>query len=226
MRIWILTILLLAAHVTMAQDEPEYKMEIGAGTGLASYQGDLNGSLTANMQPMAVVSARLKPNPRMAWALEIGYIPIKGKYDHQSTYYPMLSSTQESFSNSVVDIGGRYEYNFWPYGTGREYKGAKRLVPYITGGIGLTIASTEGGSVIATNLPLGAGIKYKIAPRLNLNAAWIMHFTTSDNIDGVYDPYGIKSSGIFKNKDSYSMLQIALTYDIWAKCRTCHNDDF
>ena len=138
----------------------------------------------------------------------------------------MLSSTQESFSNSVVDIGGRYEYNFWPYGTGREYKGAKRLVPYITGGIGLTIASTEGGSVIATNLPLGAGIKYKIAPRLNLNAAWIMHFTTSDNIDGVYDPYGIKSSGIFKNKDSYSMLQIALTYDIWAKCRTCHNDDF
>ena len=162
----------------------------------------------------------------MAWALEIGYIPIKGKYDRQSTYYPMLSSTQESFSNSVVDIGGRYEYNFWPYGTGREYKGAKRLVPYITGGIGLTIASTEGGSVIATNLPLGAGIKYKIAPRLNLNAAWIMHFTTSDNIDGVYDPYGIKSSGIFKNKDSYSMLQIALTYDIWAKCRTCHNDDF
>ena len=109
MRIWILTILLLAAHVTMAQDEPEYKMEIGAGTGLASYQGDLNGSLTANMQPMAVVSARLKPNPRMAWALEIGYIPIKGKYDRQSTYYPMLSSTQESFSNSVVDIGGRYE---------------------------------------------------------------------------------------------------------------------
>ena len=126
MRIWILTILLLAAHVTMAQDEPEYKMEIGAGTGLASYQGDLNGSLTANMQPMAVVSARLKPNPRMAWALEIGYIPIKGKYDRQSTHYPMLSSTQESFSNSVVDIGGRYEYNFWPYGTGREYKGAKR----------------------------------------------------------------------------------------------------
>jgi site-specific recombinase XerD len=42
--------------------------------------------------------------------------------------------------------------------------------------------------------------------------------------DGVKDPYGVKSSGLFKNTDCYSVVQVALTYDIWAKCKTCNND--
>jgi hypothetical protein len=46
----------------------------------------------------------------------------------------------------------------------------------------------------------------------------------SDELDGVKDPYGVKSSGLFKNTDCYSHLRLTLSYDIWAKCRTCHND--
>ena len=53
---------------------------------------------------------------------------------------------------------------------------------------------------------------------------WMMHFTGSDSLDDVSDPYGIKSSGLFKNTDCYSTLQLTLTYDIWAKCKTCNND--
>jgi hypothetical protein len=52
----------------------------------------------------------------------------------------------------------------------------------------------------------------------------MMHFTTSDRLDGVKDPYGIESSGLFKNTDCYSTLQVTLTYDLWAKCKTCNND--
>ena len=51
-----------------------------------------------------------------------------------------------------------------------------------------------------------------------------MHFTLSDKLDGREDPYGIRSSGLFKNADGYSVLQLAVTYDMWAKCKTCHND--
>jgi hypothetical protein len=51
-----------------------------------------------------------------------------------------------------------------------------------------------------------------------------MHFSLSDKLDGVKDPYGIKSSGAFKNTDCYSTLQVSVTYDLWAKCKTCHND--
>ena len=35
----------------MAQDEPEYRMEIGGGLGLTAYQGDLGGGLFSSMQP-------------------------------------------------------------------------------------------------------------------------------------------------------------------------------
>lgn len=40
------------------------------------------------------------------------------------------------FDSEAIELGMRYEYNFWPYGTGREYRGAKRLTPFITLGIG------------------------------------------------------------------------------------------
>ena len=51
-----------------------------------------------------------------------------------------------------------------------------------------------------------------------------MHFTGGDKLDGVDDPYGIESSGLFKNTDCYSTLYVTLTYDLWAKCRTCHKE--
>ena len=74
-------------------------------------------------------------------------------------------------------------------------------------------------------MPLGIGMKYKIADRLNLGLEWAMHFSQSDELDGIKDPYEVKSSGIFKNTDCYSMLQLSLTYSFMAKCRTCHNAD-
>jgi hypothetical protein len=52
-----------------------------------------------------------------------------------------------------------------------------------------------------------------------------MHFSLSDKLDGVSDPYAVKSSGLFKNTDCYSALQLTLTYSFMAKCRTCHNED-
>ena len=74
------------------------------------------------------------------------------------------------------------------------------------------------------NMPIGGGVKYKLADRVNLAAEWTMHFSTNDRLDGVKDPYTIKSSGFFKNTDCYSHLRVSLTYDLWAKCKTCHND--
>ena len=79
--------------------------------------------------------------------------------------------------------------------------------------------------MFTANLPLGLGVKYKLAPRLNLGVEWAMHFSLSDKLDGTVDPSGIKSSGLFKNTDCYSALQVSLTYSFMAKCRTCHNQD-
>lgn len=207
----------------LAQEEPEYRAEIGGGAGLVTYQGDFSGSLTANAQPMGAFVAKYRYNPRMALGLGVAYGHLKGTSQGVRTYYPDVQAQAVEFKNEWVDASVLFEYNFWPYGTGREYRGARRLTPFIGGGLGLTYAKA-GTGVFATNLPLGLGIKYKAADRLNVALAWTMHFALSDKLDGVKDPYGIASKGMFKNTDSYSMVQLSLTYDVWAKCKTCHND--
>lgn len=211
----------LCAH---AQDEPEYKAEIGVGGALVAYQGDFNGSLTKNMQPMGALVAKYRPNPRSAWALNIGFGKLKGSSENTATWYPATSDTTITFNNSLVDVGLRYEYNFWPYGTGREYRGAKPLVPFIALGLGAGFVKTDEKNIVATNMPIGFGVKYKMAERVNLTLEWMMHFTLSDELDGVKDPYGIKSNGLFKNTDCFSTLQLSITYDIFAKCKTCNSD--
>ena len=216
----IATLLLLAASV-YAQTAPEYKLELGGGIGMVSYQGDFNGNIVKNPQPMFTALAKYRFDPRRALALNVSYGQLKGSSKDAKTYYPL--PTTYDFNSKVVDAGLRLEYNFWPFGTGFEYRGAKRLTPYVAIGLGMTIAKAE-KSVVCANLPIGVGVKYKMADRLNLAAEWAMHFTTSDELDGIKDPYGIKSSGLFKNTDCYSHLRVSLSYDLWAKCRTCHND--
>ena len=192
-----------------AQDEPEYKLEIGAGTGLVSYVGDYNSNPLKGMQPWLTMIAKYRMDPRMALNLNIGTGKIKA----------------DEFDNRITEADLRFEYNFWAYGTGNEYRGARRFTPFITAGLGATFyGAPEKGATM--NLPLGAGVKYKIGQRLNLTAEWAMRFTLSDKLDGSKDPLGIKSSGMFKNTDGYSVLQIGLTYDLWEKCKTCNNDRY
>ena len=146
-------------------------------------------------------------------------ITMLGRAQSQPEY------TKYEFNNSLVDVSTTFEYNFWPYGTGRDYRGAKRLTPYLLLGIGTTAVKTENKSVFTANLPLGVGVKYKLADRLNLAVQWVAHFSLSDELDGVKDPYMVTSKGMFKNTDTYTVLQLSLTYSFWAKCRVCHNQD-
>ena len=221
----LLLLFLLSAPVpTLAQADEEYLLEVGGGIGAVSYLGDFNGSISGNMQPMATALLRRVLNPYMGVTATVSYGQLKGSYKSAGTFYPDYQGQTYSFSNPLVDLSLRYEYNFWPYGTGRDYRGAKRLTPFVFGGLGGTYTNTT-GTVLATNLLLGAGVKYKAAKRLNVALEWGIHFTTSDKLDGAEDPYYIKSTGAFKNKDCYSALQLTLTYSFLAKCRTCHNED-
>lgn len=226
---WVKVLLvLLTSHLSLitsiqAQEEPEYSMEVGAGAGMMNYLGDYNGSLLKDMQPMGGLVARYKVTPRVAWAATLNYGQLKGKRENSNTWYPQAETLPVDFSTKLTDFNVKFEYNFWPFGTGREYYGAKPLTPFITLGSGLAFASGE-ESVVAFQMPIGFGIKYKLKNRLNLTAEWLMHFSGSDRLDGIRDPYGIKSSDLFKNTDCYSTIQLTLTYEFMEKCKTCHND--
>lgn len=222
--------LLVAALVLMgtaasAQDDPQYRLEIGAGVGTVAYEGDFNGSILKNMQPMAAIVGRYNFDPYKDLRLNIGLGKIKGSSDKMDTYYPDYAEQAYSFSHTLVDASLVFEYNFWPYGTGRDYRGAKRLVPYVFGGLGATYVNGNEKNVFTANVPLGFGAKYKINERLNVGLDWTIHFSLSDELDGVKDPYWVKSSGAFKNTDCYSMLQVSLTYSFSAKCKTCNKEE-
>lgn len=220
-----LMVLLPAARMS-AQDDPQYRMEIGAGVGTVSYEGDFNGNVLKNMQPMFSALWRYNFDPYKDLRLIATYGKLKGSSKDVDTYYPDYATEEYSFNRNLLDVSLVFEYNFWPYGTGRDYRGAKRLTPYIYGGIGATSASGGGSkSVFTANVPIGLGVKYKLNERMNLGLDWGIHFSLSDELDGVKDPYQVKSSGMFKNTDCYSMLQLTLTYSFKAKCRTCNKEE-
>ena len=226
-RLYVVTILftihcsLFVSH-TVAQTEPEYRLEVGGGIGMVSYEGDFNGNIFKNAQPMFSLLAKYRFNPRMALAMNISYGSLKGSAKDVSSYVPEEWADYD-FKTNIGDVGLRLECNFWPFGTGMEYRGAQRLTPYIFIGLGTTVFKTD-ETRLTMNMPIGIGVKYKAANRVNMALEWAMHFSNSDRLDGVSDPYGIKSSGLFKNTDCYSQLRLSVTYDLWAKCKTCHND--
>ena len=156
----------------------------------------------------------------------------KKDYEHLATDYQAADYTQQ-----MQDKYRWIEYHKWKFRS-KTYTALTNatkcfvLVTRVEFGIlgsynkykGVSYADTSDGSVFAGNLPIGAGIKYKMGARLNLGVEWAMHFSTSDKLDGVVDPYGIKSTGLFKNRDCFSALQLTLTYSFMAKCKTCNND--
>ena len=220
-----LLLLMLAAMLNMnAQTDDEYLMEIGGGVGFLGYLGDYNNVLTRDLQPMATLLVRRSLNPYMGLRLAASFGKLKGDERDVKTIYPSTGVTPYSFSRTLTDVSLTYEYNFWPYGTGHDYYGAKRLTPFVFLGLGGTYAGGDGSSVFTANVPIGLGLKYKVGQRMNVGVEWAMHFSMSDKLDGRKDSYGITSSGMFKNTDCYSVLQLTLSYSFMPKCTTCNKD--
>lgn len=204
-----------------AQDQVEYKMEIGVLATTFQYTGDLNGNVLAGMRPGAGVLLRRDFNPYMTLALQGVYGKVAGNNKKKKLHD---LSDAYSFDTSVGDLSLMYEYHFDPYGTGREYRGAKRLTPFITAGLGVTFARNGNTNIWAANIPMGVGVKYKIGDRTNLALQWDTHLTTTDCLDGLVDPKHIQTAGWFKNKDCYSNLKLSLTYSFQPKCKTCNKE--
>ena len=163
---------LLPLQVMRAQDDYQYRLEMGAGVGLVAYEGDLNGNILAHQQPMAAIVGRYNFDPYKDLRFNLGLGKLKGSNDKVKTDYPDLDGKAYSFSNTLVDMSLVFEYNFWPYGTGRDYRGAKRLVPFVFGGLGATFVKGDGKNVFTANVPLGIGAKYKVTDRLNVGVDW------------------------------------------------------
>lgn len=201
-----------------AQEEDEYAFEVGAMGGGSFYLGDANFAFYKGLKPAGGVYGRWNINPRQAVKFNVLYAGIKGDATSLATKYPDIEGQQWQFNSSLWDISLTYELHFWGYGMWGTYKGHRRLTPYISFGLGATI----GKNTTTANIPVGVGVKYKLAPRWNVGLDWSVHFSLSDDLDGIKDPYNI-SSGLLKNKDSYCLTMLFVSYDFGPKCVSCHN---
>lgn len=205
----------------------EYRYELGAMVGGCSYFGDANyTSLTDNFNVMGGLIWRYNINPRMAVKANLAVARISGTTAGLENRFP---GGDVEFSRTLYEIGGQYECHFLAYGDGVGYKNSKRVAPYMFIGVGMTYAPAPADHVFTANIPLGIGLKCKVAPRLNLGCELSYRFSFSDRLDVtretaplLNDPYGIES-GFMKNKDSYSFLSVFLTYDLSPIYRECNN---
>ena len=83
---------LFVTPAVVAQEEPEYRLEVGAGLGGVSYSGDFSGGFFKGIQPWMALVAKYRLNPRMALGFDIGTGKIKGSTADVDTWYPIEGS--------------------------------------------------------------------------------------------------------------------------------------
>ena len=223
-----LLLLTLPCLYLSAQDEDEYKMELGGALGGSFYMGDANYTTPFKDLGFAGgIVARYIMNPRMAIKGNFTVGRISGDTKNFKNKYP--ENGEASFKRTIFDLGAQFEYNFLGYGTGYGFRGEHRLTPYILGGMGFTFAPAPAEGIFTVNFPIGVGVKYKLARRINIGCEFTMRFSMSDKLDvtnkeglQLNDPFRIKGNGL-KNKDSYSYTVFFITYDLFSKCKECNN---
>ncbi|WP_289755019.1 DUF6089 family protein [Muribaculum intestinale] len=204
--------------------ETAYKFELGPALGFSGYLGDANtGSLYAHPGFAGGAIFRYLVSPRWNIRGNFTVATLSGNSSDMTNVYP--GGETYRFSSTVYDLGARVDFNFFNYGIGETYRRMRRWSPYLTLGMGMSLISCE-GTAVAFNIPMGAGVRYKINPRLNLGVEWCMTKTFTDKVDGpvLSDLYGIKSS-FAKNTDWYSTVMVSLTFEFGERCRSCYYVD-
>ena len=209
-----------------AQSAP-YKFDVGAGIGMTGYLGDANrSSLLKHPGFEGELTFRYLPNVRWAIRGVLSAMSLSGSTADMDNVLPSNGPEVYDFTSTVYDLGGRLEFNFFSYGIGETYKRLRRWTPYLTLGVGVSLSSSGGKTSVAPNLPMGAGVKFKIKERLNFTAEFTMTKVFGDKVDGpVLNDLNTIKTAFYKDTDWYSRLTIGITYEFGQRCEACHYVD-
>jgi opacity protein-like surface antigen len=231
MKQFLWSVIVLVLFSPLRAQEKEYMYEIGGGLGASWGYGDVNRS-SALYDPSLAADLLFRYNFNLRWsvAADLSTSGLKGDSKDFDNVFP--GNTRWQFDRRFWQLSIRPEFSFWNYGWGSDYREKHRVAPFLTAGVGfgLSAGSTSAGSIkdkqtnTALTVPLGLGLKWKMAPRwdLQLTALWTRTF--GDKADGIADPYGIGTTGAV-NTDWIGSVMMSVTFCFKERCLECRNQN-
>lgn len=205
--------------------------ELGIFGGTSYYLGELNPSkqIVNKVNPVAGVFFRKNTSTRYALRFGANYGKISAEDNNVNT--PFSDFRKLSFSSSLIEGYGIFEFNFLPYEIG-NYR-TSPFSPYVFIGAAAFIVNPElendggiytssTGALTSFSIPFGTGIKFNLAGNWGASIEWGMRKTFTDEIDGLSPTYfgGYQLSNS-QNKDWYSIIGITLNYKILTQSDHC-----
>lgn len=220
-KILLLWLVLMASALNLQAQEKEYMYEIGMGGGMSWAYGDINrSSLIYEPSGAAELLFRYNANLRWSIAIDLSSNGLKGDTRDFDNQFPHPG--QYTADACYWQLGIRPEFTFWNYGWGADYREKHRLAPFLTAGVGFGYCTGNEKDCGALSLPLGIGLKWKMAPRWDLQLTSLWAKTFSDGLDGVTDPYNIGTT-VPMNTDWVSSIMLSVTFCFKERCIECHN---
>lgn len=185
--------------------------EFGAGVGMSQYFGDLNPNLGfKTIHPAFTGLYKWNFNPYISLVGSLTYTQLSYKDAYSDN--PYQKTRNLAFNSQIWEAGISGEFNFFWFETADF---SKRWTPYLTfglagfyyeptvkyGGVAVKLRTlgTEGQNMatykdrkynnLALAFPVGAGVKFWIAPGVNMSLEMVNRFTTTDYLDDVSKTY-------------------------------------
>ena len=191
-------------------------MEVGVQGGASYYVGELASHVFMSVGETYGAQLRYKIDPR--WAIQ-----LKGQRQR-------VINKEYNVDNSMwhVDVVG--EYNFFQLGLDEYNIHMRSLTPYMFLGVGATVYEDslimkDFFKCVAVYLPVGIGLKWKIAERWQLQLAWQhnVYLWNGDGLEGseAFDNLHEMNGINIMNNDVTSTLTVGVVFEFGHKERIC-----
>ncbi len=189
-------------------------LELGVTAGGMGYIGDLNQTNYLNVTDLAF-GGMIKKNFDGYWSLKLALLQGKVRANDANSKYLQERERNLSFFSPVTEGSMMVEFNFFNYGIDFS---RKRITPFLFTGVSifnfnpkvkyngevyeLKRYGTEGQDIkfslsyntISLAIPFGAGVKFRVAEKLNLITEIGYRKTSTDYLDDVSGLYPDPSS--------------------------------
>lgn len=227
----LLSLILFICTISVQAQGDLYRAEIGFQTGLSLYSGDVKSVADLNLYGKNLKNARAnfglifryRFNQRLALRVGYDYARVKGSY----AYRDGVENFTANLDNPLHLAEIRGEFNFFDLENNPHKRFSKKYSPFIFSGAGVVFVpkyrSLESNSNILLSIPLGVGVKWKMAEKLNFNIQYTNRWTTGDFLEGKpeFDNPVPKTTSNPINKDWLSEISIGVTYDFWVRDCDC-----